>query len=154
MSYQPLSVLSKFVMLDQNTHTFTFKPTLNSQLGTHLITVSITDVNGASVSQDFSLKVGGPPRLFAQVKKKQKMQILSTAQYFIPILDKDETNITIISQPKFAYHEDFMFTFIPQLGEHIGRFHIKTKVFNEWGFLDVNFDLEVFNEPPLFLPRQ
>jgi hypothetical protein len=33
-------------------------------------------------------------------------------------------------------------------------FHIKTNIFNEWGSIDVNFDLEVYNEPPLFLDRQ
>ena len=82
------------------------------------------------------------------------MQILSTNEYFIPILDKEEANITIISKPQFASHEDFMFKFLPKLKVHIGRFHIKTNIFNEWGSIDVNFDLEVFNEPPLFLDRQ
>ena len=59
------------------------------------------------------MRVGAPPRLFAEVRKKQKMQILSTNEYFIPILDKEEANITILSKPQFASHEDFMFKFLP-----------------------------------------
>jgi hypothetical protein len=81
------------------------------------------------------------------------MQILSTSDYLIPILDKDEANITILSQPQFAKHENLIFTFLPYLKEHIGRFQIKTNIFNEWGSIDVIFDLEVYNEPPLFLAK-
>ena len=81
------------------------------------------------------------------------MQILSTSDYLIPILDKDEANITILSQPQFAINEHFIFTFLPNLKKHIGRFQIKTNIFNEWGSIYVNFDLEVYNEPPLFLAK-
>jgi hypothetical protein len=50
MTYYPFSDLSQYVILDGKTDTFMFRPTLYSQLGTQLITVSIADVNGASVS--------------------------------------------------------------------------------------------------------
>jgi hypothetical protein len=140
--------------LDDKAHTFQFKPTLYTQLGTHVITVSITDVNGASVSAEFTLRVGAPPRLFAEVRRKHRMQILSTSEHLIPILDKGEANITIISKPRFASHQDYLFNFLPKLKVDIGRFHIKTNIFNEWGSIDVNFDLEVFNEPPQFLSIQ
>ena len=50
MTYEPFSVLSQFVFFEDATHTFIFKPTLFSQLGTHMISVRITDFNGDSVS--------------------------------------------------------------------------------------------------------
>ena len=65
----------------------------------------------------------------------------------------EEANITILSLPQFASHEKFIFTFLPKMEGDIGRFQIKTNIYNEWGSIDVNFGLEVYNEPPLFLTK-
>jgi hypothetical protein len=50
----------------------------------------------------------------------------------------------------FAKFDQFNYTFKPSQTQHIGIFEVNCTLYNNWGELNYYFQVEVFNEPPVF----
>lgn len=86
-SYEAASLILPIVSLSGST--FTFNPTSSFQVGTHNITVIITDDGGASAYYWFTLRVVGYPKFVSPLIKKIDTRINSIEKYTLPI-DPDE----------------------------------------------------------------
>ena len=143
----------EIIMYDNKSHSLNFTPSLVKTIGTYNYSVILTDYHKENKTYEFIFWVRSPPFFSRPLNKIFAVRIGQIQQLTLQMTEPDNFNMTHSEIPSvFTKTQNVTYTFHPKVQNHLGKFKVKGRITNKWGFLDFEFNVLVFNDPPMLQP--
>lgn len=139
-------------LFNDTVKTFNFTPNSTLHVGTHPITITLTDPHGASTTYTLTLNVYDYPRFSPAITSQILLHISTNLTYTLPVgSDPFGLTLTSTSMPAFGkIANTYDFNFLPTLASHVGVFTVDGVVSNPYLSTKYSFIVKVINDPPFF----